>query len=104
MITNNKILSVPFLTSLFIKQNEHHSHAVLLHTLKVVYNCIKHKQYRMVPCAIMHDFGKPVVANQDKQVDKDNDLYSFKHHEEVSYQIIKDWKFVSEYSKNMMKN
>ena len=69
-----------------------------LHTLRVAYYALVNGDYRMLPAALLHDIGKPVVSYQ-----KDEDIplgeYSFTDHEEMSYQIIKTWPFLSNYTK-----
>ena len=74
-----------------------------MHTLKVVYYCIKNNRYNMIASGFLHDIGKPIVAFQD-----DEDLitgeYSFTNHEEISYRIIKNWIFVSDFTKNIVRN
>lgn len=91
-----------FLTTLFIKQNKHHRHGVLVHTLKVAWYLTKAGHYRMIPAALLHDIGKPVVAYQ-----KENDIplkdWSFTDHEEAGYQIIKNIPFISDYTKNLVR-
>jgi len=99
----NKILSKPFLESLFFTQNKWHQHGVLLHTLRVLYNVIKYKEYKFIPAAILHDIGKPFVAHVKDEEDEEFGEYSFTDHEEVSHQIIKNWSFVSEYTKNVVR-
>lgn len=99
----NKILSKPFLKSLFFIQNKWHQHGVLLHTLRVLYNVIKYKDYKFIPVAILHDIGKPFVAYVKDEEDEEFGEYSFTDHEEMSYQIIKNWSFVSEYTKNIVR-
>ena len=61
-LIKNKILSIPFLKSLFLIQNEWHQHGVLLHTLRVTYYTIKAKDYKLIPAALLHDVGKPFSA------------------------------------------
>jgi len=97
--TNNKILSKPFLRSLFFTQNKWHQHGVLLHTLRVLYNVVKAGDYKFIATALLHDIGKPSTAFKKDEEDIEFDEYSFSDHEERSYQIIKDWFFVSEYTK-----
>lgn len=97
----NKIYSKSFLYTLFWKQNKHHKHGVLVHTLRVAYNVIKHKDYKMIPAALLHDVGKPFIAYQ-KEEDIPLKEHSFTDHEKLSYQIIKNWP-VSEYKKNMVR-
>ena len=98
----NNSSTKPFLKTLFWKQNGHHKHGVLIHTLRVAYYTFINGDYKMIPAALLHDIGKPVVAYQ-----KDEDIplgeYSFTDHEEKSYQIIKDWGFVSSYTKQLVR-
>ncbi len=101
--TNNKIFSKPFLKSLFFIQNKWHQHGVLLHTLRVLYNVIKAKDYKFIAAAILHDIGKPSCAFKKDEEDFEFDEYSFSDHEERSYQIIKNWFFVSEYTKKIVR-
>ena len=56
----------------------------------------------MIPAALLHDIGKPVVAYQ-KVEDIALGEYSFTDHEERSYEIIKAWPFVSDYTKQMVR-
>jgi predicted HD phosphohydrolase len=49
--------------------------------------------------ALLHDIGKPFVAT----LKKDGYNYSFTNHEEKSYQIIKNWEFISEYTKDLVR-
>jgi hypothetical protein len=101
--TNNKILSKPFLKSLFFTQNKYHQHGVLLHTLRVLYNVLKNKDYRFVAAALLHDIGKPSTAFKKDEEDIEFDEYSFTDHEERSYQIIKNWPFVSDFTKQIVR-
>jgi len=55
----------------------------------------------MIPAAVLHDIGKPIIAFQDEK-DKTTGEYSFHNHEELSYQIIKNWK-ISTYTKNLVR-
>jgi len=73
----------------------------LLHTLALVYHAIKNKRFNMIPAALLHDIGKPIIAYQDEK-DKTTGEYSFHNHEEVSYQIIKNWK-ISSYTKELVR-
>ena len=88
-----------FLTTLFIRQNKHHNHSVLVHTLNVFRYALLSKQTKFLTAAILHDIGKPLVAT----IDDDKYGYSFTNHEEKSYQIIKNWPFVSDYTKNIVR-
>jgi len=101
--TNNKILSKPFLKSLFFTQNKYHQHGVLVHTLRVLYNVLKNKDYRFVAAALLHDIGKPSTAFKKDEEDIEFDEYSFTDHEERSYQIIKNWPFVSDFTKQIVR-
>ena len=98
----NSILSKPFWHSLLWMQNKHHRHGVLVHTLRVVYYTFKHRDFKMLSAAILHDIGKPFVAYQ-KPEDVAAGEYSFSDHEEVSYRIIKNWPFVSDYTKQIVR-
>ena len=99
----NRFYSRAFLESLFFIQNKWHQHGVLLHTFRVIYYVIKKGHYRFIPTAILHDFGKPVTAFRKDEEDFEFNEYSFTDHEEMSYNIIKDWGFVSEYTKNLVR-
>ncbi len=102
MTKTNKLLTKPFLKTLFWKQNGHHRHGVLMHTLRVTYHTLINRDFKMIPAALLHDIGKPVVAYQ-KEEDIPLGEYSFTDHEEKSYQIIKDWGFVSDYTKELVR-
>ena len=102
-MVNNPILSVAFLRSLFVVQNKWHQHGVLVHTLRVVYYTLKAKEYKMLAGAFLHDVGKPSTAFVKDEEDREFSEYSFTDHEEKSYQIIKNWPFVSEYTKNLVR-
>jgi len=88
--------------SLFWKQNNYHQHGILLHTIRVTLECLKSKNYRMITAGILHDIGKPFVAYQ-KEEDKITGELSFTDHEEASFQIIKNWPFISDYTKNLVR-
>ena len=98
----SRIFRKDFFITLFIKQNKWHKYGVLLHTLSVVYHTIKAKQYKMLAAAFLHDLGKPILAYQDKEDLKSHE-YSFTNHEELSYQLIKNWPFISTYSKKLVR-
>ena len=98
----NRILTKPFLKALFLKQNKHHKHGVFLHTMRVAWYAMKHGDFKMLPAALLHDIGKPVVAYQ-KPEDIPLKEYSFTDHEEKSYQIIKEWPFISDYTKQLVR-
>jgi hypothetical protein len=93
-----------FLITLFWKQNQWHKYSVLRHTFSVVYSCVKLKQYNLIIPALLHDIGKPFVAFQDEDDIIENiGSYSFTNHEEKSYQIIKNWKLISEETKLLVR-
>lgn len=100
--TNNSFFSKAFLVSLFIKQNNWHQHGVLMHTFRVMYHCLRAGDYKMFMAALLHDIGKPRVAHQ-KPEDIEYGEYSYTDHEERSYQIIKDWFFISQYTKMIVR-
>ncbi len=102
-IYQNHILSKPFLKSLFFTQNKWHQHGVFLHTLRVTYYAIKARDYALVPAALLHDIGKPSVAYVKDEEDIEFHEYSFTDHEEMSYQIIKNWSFISEHTKKIVR-
>ena len=98
----NKILSKTFWITLLLKQNKYHKYGVLLHTLRVTYGAIKNKDYKFIAAGLFHDVAKPFVAYQ-KLEDIEVDEYSFTNHEEISYQIIKNWFFLSDYTKQIIR-
>ena len=102
MPITNPLFTKPFFKTLFWKQNKHHKHGVFLHTLRVTYHTLMHGDFKMVPAALLHDFGKPVVAYQ-KAEDILLNEYSFTDHEEKSYEIIKDWSLISDYTKKIVR-
>jgi len=99
----NKIFSKAFLDSLFFTQNKWHQHGVFVHTMRVLYNVIKGGDFRFIPAAILHDIGKPSTAFKKDEEDYEYHEWSFTDHEERSYQIIKNWPFVSQYTKNLVR-
>jgi len=62
-----RILRKEFFITLFIKQNRWHKYSVFKHTLALTVHAIKHKQYRMLAAAFLHDIGKPIIAFQDEK-------------------------------------
>jgi predicted HD phosphohydrolase len=100
--TRNSIFSKVFWITLLFKQNNHHRYGVFLHTMKVALGAIKDKNYKFIPAALLHDIGKPIVAYQ-KPEDILVDEYSFTDHEEKSYQMIKNWFFLNDWTKNMVR-
>ena len=101
--THNSPFSRAFLESLFFTQNKWHQHGVFLHTLRVVYYTLKGGDFRFLAAAFLHDVGKPFSAHVKDDEDREFHEYSFTDHEEKSYLIIKNWPFVSEYSKNLVR-
>lgn len=92
-------MSVNMIT-LFWKQNSHHKHWVLIHTLKVTWWIIKGGNFRMFTAWLLHDLWKPFTSTRDHTKELS---YSFHWHEEKSYQIIKNWLFVSDYTKKLVR-
>ncbi len=101
--TRNNFFSKPFLKSFLFTQNKWHQHGVFLHTMRVVYHTIKSGNFKLLPAAILHDIGKPVVAFVEDEEDAIYGEYSFTDHEEISYQIIKNWFFISTYTKSIVR-
>lgn len=97
-----KILRKEFFITLFIKQNNYHRYGVLGHTLKLFWLLLKDKHYDKLTAALLHDTGKPLIAYQDEK-DKTTGEYSFHNHEEISYQVVKRWKFLSTETKNLIR-
>ena len=100
---NNKFFSKPFLDSLFLTQNKWHQHGVLVHTLRVTYCVLKAGDFRMLGAGLLHDVGKPSTAFKKDAEDLEFNEWSFTDHEERSYEIIKNWPFVSEYTKKLVR-
>ncbi len=100
---NNSFFSKPSLMSLLFVQNKWHQHGVFLHTLRVTYYALKAGDFKFFTACLLHDIGKPSTAFKKDAEDIEFDEYSFTDHEEKSYQIIKNWSFVSEYSKNIVR-
>lgn len=90
-----------FLVTTLWRQNNWHTSGVFGHTVKVVYQVIKSKDYRFLLPALLHDIGKPFTAYQ-KPEDVTSGQYSFTDHEERSYQIIKNWP-VSQWTKDIVR-
>ncbi len=99
---DNSFFSKPYLKSLFWIQNNWHRHGVLVHTLRVTYYILKARDFKLFTAGLLHDIGKPSVAFQ-KPEDVEFGEYSFTDHEEKSYQIIKNWSFISEYTKQIVR-
>ena len=100
---NNKIYSYAFLDSLFLTQNKWHQHGVLLHTLRVTYYALKGGGFKFLAAGLLHDIGKPFTAFKKDEEDYEFNEWSFTDHEERSYQIIKNWPFISEYTKKIVR-
>jgi predicted HD phosphohydrolase len=98
-LLHNKITSKAFLQSLFCVQNEWHQHSVLVHTLRVTYYAVKGSGIKFFAAGLFHDIGKPYTAFKKDEDDIKYNEWSFTDHEEKSYQIIKNWPFLSEYTK-----
>lgn len=98
----NKRFKKEFFITLFYKQNRWHNHGVFIHTLLVLFYVIKDKRYKMIAASILHDIGKPFCAYQDEE-DKITGEYSFTNHEEISYQFIKNWTFIGDYTKSLVR-
>ncbi len=100
---DNKIFSKPFLDSLFFTQNKWHQHGVLRHILRVAYYTLKYGDFKMLPAALLHDIGKPFVAFKKDEEDREFNEWSFTDHEERSYQIIKEWTLIGNYTKDLVR-
>lgn len=97
-----RIFRKTFFVTFFIKQNKWHRYSVLGHTFRVAYHAFRAKKYKMITAGFLHDIAKPIVAFQGEN-DKLTGQYSFTNHEEISYQMIKKWFFVSEYTKQLVR-
>lgn len=91
-----------YLTTLFWKQNSYHQHGIIVHTLRVTWELYKAGHISMVPAGLLHDIGKHLSAHQ-KPEDIINNEFSFTDHEEISWLVIKDWPFVSKYTKDLVR-
>ena len=100
---NNSFFSFAFLNSLFFVQNKWHQHGVFFHTLRVVYYTLKAKDFKLFAAALLHDVGKPSTAYKKDDEDIEFGEYSFTDHEERSYQIIRNWVFISQYTKDIVR-
>lgn len=100
----NTIIDKNFWKSLLYRQNNYHRYGVFRHTMMVAYHLLKAKEYRLLPASILHDLGKPFTAKPDaKDIERGRGEMSFTNHEEISYQIIKNWSFVSYYTKEIVR-
>jgi len=94
-----------FLTTMFIRQNKWHAHSVIGHTIKVTYELIKKGRFDLVPAGILHDIAKPLSAHHDEEDIKEGlDHFSFTNHEIFGYHVIKNWGFISDYTKNIVRH
>ncbi len=100
---NNRFFSKANLMSLFFVQNKWHRHGVLVHTLRVTYYTLKNRDFKFFAAALLHDIGKPSTAYKKDEEDIEYGEYSFTDHEERSYQVIKNWVFISEYTKQIVR-
>jgi len=100
---NNNIFSKAFLDSLFFTQNKWHQHGIFMHTMRVTYHCLKAGDYKFFAAGLLHDIGKPSTAFKKDEEDYEFNEWSFTDHEERSYQIIKNWPFISEYTKLLVR-
>lgn len=99
----NSVFSKAFWKSLLFTQNKWHQHGVLIHTIRVTCNVIKAGEFRFFLAALLHDIGKPYAAFKKDEEDIKFNEYSFTDHEERSYQIIKNWYFLSSYTKKIVR-
>jgi len=94
----------PFFKSLFWHQNKWHRHGVLVHTLKVMYHVAKAGRFDLLAAAMLHDIAKPLTAYHDAEDIKEGSKdYSFTNHEELSYYLIKDWKWITKKTKDVVR-
>ncbi|HIQ28241.1 MAG TPA: HD domain-containing protein [Sulfurovum sp.] len=101
----NSIYSYNFWKSLLFRQNDHHRYGVFRHTVMVAYHLLREKQYKLILASLMHDFGKPLTAKPDNDdIARGNGELSFRNHEAISYLVIKNWRFVSDYSKEIVRH
>ena len=101
----NTIYNYNFWKSLLFRQNDHHRYGVLRHTMMVVYHLLTMGQYKMLTAGLLHDIGKPHTAKADaKDIARGRGELSFTNHEELSYQIIKNWPFISDYTKQIVRH
>ena len=63
-----RVFRKEFFITLFFKQNKYHRFGVLLHTLALVYHTTKHKQYKMIPSAFLHDIGNLLLHFKMKKI------------------------------------
>jgi len=101
----NNFLNKNFLKALFVSQNRHHRFGVLGHTIAVTYHTLKARDFKFFIPALLHDIGKMGVAYQDeKDIREGLGELSFTNHEELGYQIVKDWTFITDYHKLIIRH
>jgi hypothetical protein len=91
-----------FWHTLLFKQNNQYPYGIIIYNIKTLWNILKNKDYRFIPVALLHTIGKPFAAYQT-QKDIINKEYSFTDHEEVSYQIIQNYSFINQWTKDMVR-
>ena len=69
----------------------------------MTYYTLKGGGFKFLAAGLLHDVGKPFSAFKKDDEDYEFNEWSFTDHEEKSYQIIKNWPFVSEYTKNIVR-
>lgn len=84
-------------------QNKWHQHGVFVHTLRVTYYAVRGDGLKFLAAGLLHDVGKPSTAFKKDEEDYEFGEWSFTDHEERSYQIIKNWPFISEYTKKIVR-
>ena len=85
---NLKRINKDFFVAMFLRQNKHHAHSVLGHTIKVTYELIKKGRWDLVPAGILHDIAKPLSAYADeKDIAEGLGHLSFTNHEIFGYHI-----------------
>jgi len=101
----NTIYSKNFWKSLLYRQNDHHRYGTFRHSMMVVYHLVKAGNYQMAMAGVLHDIGKPLVAKPDaKDIERGRGELSFTNHEELSYQIIKEWSFIGDHTKQLVRH
>ena len=100
----NTVTNYNFWKALLYRQNNYHAHGVFLHSVLVVYHLFKLKQYKMLMAGVLHDISKPIVAKPDaKDIERGFGELSFTSHEEMGFQTIKNWSFISDYTKEIVR-
>ena len=67
------------------------------------YYALKHGDFKFFAAGLLHDIGKPSTAFKKDAEDIEFHEYSFTDHEERSYQIIKNWPFISQFTKDVVR-